>query len=225
MHTSSLSKFHGVSQIIHGIEHHKLATLFGISSLVCLLYVFNIAVDHQGFVHPSSADPASSFGVVMPLTLLEAPQFGHEYDLRVHSITQHLKRLRTETRADRAYVVVYGYDSSPFGEKLEKSIFNTFEVVKTGDSPQFLDFQGFSRLNWLRLKKEEQEIISGLVSVFPRSYGMELANEDDEPIGYIGIEYWQDDPLTQSNDMHFLRQTAIAIEARLLQPLDHLRGE
>ena len=37
MHVTSLHKFHMFSQIVHGIEQHKLATLIGLIGVVGLL--------------------------------------------------------------------------------------------------------------------------------------------------------------------------------------------
>ena len=123
MHTLSLHKLH-MSQIVHRIENHKLATLFGIIVVACLGYLLNIPVERQ-----STADLRSSSEFMRVLTRFDDPVYAQEYDTRAQYIHDHLEKLRDVTLSDRTYLVVYNYD--PFQPDIPGKIriSNTFEVV------------------------------------------------------------------------------------------------
>jgi len=224
MHTPLLQKSHVFSQVVHGIEHHKLATILGIIAVLCLVYVLNIPVVHQMPIQRSPTGLASSSGIVRPLTLLDDPRYAHEYATRAQYINERLDRLRKEIRADRAYVFSYGYSSGRFGGMMELTISSIFEVGQEGLVHQIRDFQDLSRKNWLRVNRDSSSTGGFLPGPFPRSYGMELYNGRGVPIGYIGIEYWQEKFSLQGDKMSFLRQTAHLMKAGLLQPLENLES-
>jgi hypothetical protein len=221
MYPSLLQRFQVFSQSINFIEHHKLAIILGVIAVLCLVYVLSIPVDHQMFTQQSSARALSarSADIAKPLTRLDDPHYVHEHDIRAHYIIKNLERLRNKTGADRAYVVSYGYGSARFGNRIKK-IASTFEVSPEGLTPQLMDYQDLSRMNWLHIKRDEK-----FFSVFlPLCYGMELYNEDDVAIGYIGIEYLKKGPAFQSSKLKLLPQAAALIEAGFLQSLKHLNS-
>jgi hypothetical protein len=195
-------------------------TIIGVIAVLCPVYMLNIPIESKRFIQHSPADSASSSGIVGPLTLVDDPQYAHEYDTRVQYIEKHLEMLRNETQADKAYIVSYGYDSS----MREMRISSTFEAGQEGIFSQMRDFQGFSRRNWLRIKRDEQAT-SGLFLVLPQSYGVELYDEQGKPIGYLGIDYLQEKSSSWGNEMKLLRQTATSIKIGLLQPIEGLSSQ
>ncbi len=139
----------------------------------------------------------------------------------MQSIDEHLDILRSKTLADRAYVVVYSYGFSQYGEGIKMVISNTFEVCWEGITPQISDFQGSPRETWLQAK-ENQQRNDGFIPVFPQSHGIELYNEHKTAIGYIGVEYLQKRPTFQEHEMNLLQQAAESIKAAFSQPVEHL---
>ena len=107
---------------------------------------------------------------------------------------------------------------------MELTISSIFEVGQEGLVHQIRDFQDLSRKNWLRVNRDSSSTGGFLPGPFPRSYGMELYNGRGVPIGYIGIEYWQEKFSLQGDKMSFLRQTAHLMKAGLLQPLENLES-
>lgn len=222
MHVLSLHKLPVFSQIIHGIEHHKLATILGVIAVLCLVYVLNIPVVHQRFIQHSSADSTSSVGIVQPLTLVDDPQYAHEYDIRAQYINEHLEGLKNDTRADRVYLVTYNDGPSQFGYTIHLS--HTFEISQEGLNVPISTYQDLSRQRWLYLKRYEYTYGGLAPDILLQGYGIELYDANRTPIGYIGIEYIDAKPFPQGNEIKRLRQTAAAIKTGLLRPLEHLKG-
>lgn len=57
------------------------------------------------------------------------------------------------------------------------------------------------------------------------SAGLELTNDQGIAVGYLGFEYLQTPSIARSDDMAFLKHTAIVLKAGLsgpLEPLNHL---
>ncbi len=222
MHTPLLQKPHVFSQVVHGIEHHKLATILVAMALFWLVYALSTSIDYQLFTQQLTTSDVAPipYNIVRPLSRIDDPEYAHEYDLRVRSIRAHLERLKSETRADRVYVVAYSHGPARFGDRLEKKISNTFEVGQKGLISQIRDFRGLSMMEWI-----EYTTANGFYSLLsPLHFDMELFDEDGAVIGHIGIEYLHDMWSFQGNETDLLRETAAAIEVALLQPLEHLKG-
>jgi len=84
MHVPLLQKSHVISQLIDRIEHHKLATILVAITGLWLGYTLSTTTDHQVFTQQSTSPTvsASSSGIEKPLTLIDDPQYAHEYDTR-----------------------------------------------------------------------------------------------------------------------------------------------
>jgi hypothetical protein len=225
MHAPSLQRFQGLLQIIDHVAHHKFATVLGVIAGLCLIWILNMAAEPPMFTSQSPAGSVTSAGIVRPLTRIDDPRYMHEYDIRAHYINTHLDRLRKGTQADRAYVVCYGYGLSQFGGIMELKISTIFEVGLEGPTHQLRKYQDLSRKNWLRINRDGSTARGFLPGPSPHGYGMELYNEQGWVIGYLGIEYQQEELSLQGINMPLLRQTAASMRVSLLQPLAHLRGE
>jgi hypothetical protein len=221
MYALSLRKLHVLSKSINLIEHHTFITIFvGIATL-WLVSALLAPSDRQMFTQHAQTLAVSA---QRPLTLLDDPQYAHEYGTRAQYINECLKKLWNETRADRAYVVSYKYGPDPFGNAPGLKISKTFEVGLTGLAPQLSNFQNFLRVNWLDLMRDNQPI-GGLVGIlFPRKLVMELEDGQGKPIGYLGIEYLQEKASLRGNERELLQQTAALIEAGLMQPIAQLNN-
>jgi hypothetical protein len=208
-----------MSQIVHRIENHKLATLFGIIVVACLGYLLNIPVERQ-----STADLRSSSELVQSLTRFDDSVYTHEYDARSQYITASLERLRDVTRSDRTYLVVYNYDPSQPDILGKIRISSTFEVGQEGFSYQISDFQNFPRQEWLQMKHGERPLQWFGSLLLPRTYGLELTNDQGIAIGYLGIEYRreQSKPLDNST-WNFLKEAATSIKTGFLGPVEDLK--
>jgi hypothetical protein len=185
-----------------------------------LVYVLVSPTDFLMVTFPSAVSAHST----APLTLLDNPQYAHEYDTRAYYITDQLEGLRNATQAGRAYLALYKHDSSPSHTTRTVRISTTFEVGQEGFTYHIRDFQNFARVDWLQIKRGERTLVwFGRMSL-PRSYGLELFNNQNAAIGYLGIEYLNS-PLSferHDHDMDVLEQTASSIQMGLLQPLEHL---
>lgn len=223
MYTLSLRRFHVLSQSILLIEHHALITIFvSIATLwwaSALLAPFNRQMFAQSPAVYAVATRAAD--IEQPLTRLDDPRYAQEYATRAQHIEASLERLRNATGADRAYVVSYGYGFSRAGNTLEQKIASTFEVIRGGLVPQMLDAQKLALATREQLKSEDAALRGFYAGLLTLSDGMELHGEQGETIGYLGLEYLQATPSLEENATELLRQTAAAIEAELLLPIDH----
>lgn len=214
------------SQISHLIKYHKAETIFVLFIALWVMYIFNVPAKYQLLTSQLIASPVpeGSSGITRPLTRVDDPRYAHEYDRRTQHITTQLEQLKANTQADKAYVVSYGYGSGRIGGILELKIARIFEVGQEGLPHRISDFQDLSRKNWLHINRDGSSTGGFLPGPAPRSYGMELYNEHGGAIGYIGIEYWQEDPVLRGNEMPLLRRTASLMKIALLQSLKHLNS-
>ena len=60
--------------------------------------------------------------------------------------------------------------------------------------------------------------------LLPRTYGLELTNDQNIAIGYVGFEYLQTPPNVRSDDLAFLKHTAMLLSAGLSEPLESLNN-
>lgn len=217
MNTRSLHKLHVFSQLVHKIEHHKLAAIVGSFAVLWLIYTFTI--DSQWFMQDSLPSTVSN----KPLTLLDDPQYAHERDIRSQHIQHYLNQLKRDTGADRTYMFSYHYESGRIGEMMELKVASIFEVVQEGLPHQIQDYQELSRRNWLHLSRAHSMTSGFLPSPIPHIYGLELYDVSGRPIGYIGLEYWQEHLTLKGNELPLLRKTAVVIRGSLLEPLQTLK--
>lgn len=213
-------------QISHLIKYHKAETIFVLFIVLWVMYIFNVPAKYQLLTAQLIAAPVleRASGITRPLTHIDDPRYAHEYDRRAQYITTQLELLKANTQSDKAYLVSYGYGSGRIGGILELKIARSFEVGQEGRAHRISDFQDLSRRNWLHINRDSSSTGGFLPGPVPRSYGMELYNEHGGAIGYIGIEYWQEDPALQGNDMLLLRRTASLMKIALLQSLEHLNS-
>lgn len=219
MQTPLLRKLPEFPQILHGIEQHKLAAILSTIMVVGLVCVLNIPVERQ-----SSVDLFRSSHILRTLTRIDDPQYADEYDTRVHAINEGLEALRDVTQSDRTYLVVYNYDPFQPGIPGRIRISQTFEVGQEGFPYQISDFQHFPRQEWLQMKHGERPLHWFGSFLLPRTYGLELTNDQNIAIGYVGFEYLQTPPNVRSDDLAFLKHTAMLLSAGLSEPLESLNN-
>ena len=195
MHVPSLQRAHVFSQIIYEIEHHKLVAIVGLFAGLWLLYA--LTIDSQWFMQDSLASPVS----IKFLTLLDAPQYEHERELRSQRIQRSLQQLKLDAGADRAYAFSYRYESSRIGGMMEIKVASIFEVGQEELPHRIEDYQKLSRRNWLLLARDNSTISSFLPGPIPHSYGLELYDASGRPVGYIGMEYWQEQPTLPGHEL------------------------
>jgi hypothetical protein len=212
-----LQRLYGFSQIVHGIELHKFVAILSVIVLMGMMYLLSIPIERQ-----SSADlPGSSHGL-RSLTRIDDPQYADEYSKRVHAINAGLERLRDVTQSDRTYLVVYNYDSFQPEIPGKIRISQTFEIGQKGFPYQLSDFQHFPREEWVRMKQGERRLHWFGSSLLLRNYGLELTNDQDIAIGYVGFDYLQTPPGVRNDDLAFLKHTAMVLTAGLSEPLESL---
>ena len=209
MHISVFQKSQIISHLSHVGEHHTFATLLSIFVGLFLVYSLN-------------SPKYRSAGSVRHLSYIDHPQHTHEYERRATYIYDHLERLRHGSRADRVYLLAYRYGSSRFGGIMELQIATAFEVGQERLPYQLEDYQNLSRRNWLRLACDNSTTGSFLPGPIPHSYGLELYDTSGRPVGYIGMEYWQEQPTLTEYKLPLLRKTAAEIRDSLLAPLEAL---
>ena len=215
-----LQKLPGFSQIVHGIELHKLIAILSIiSMIVCLMYVLNIAVERQ-----SPVDLGRSSHILRSLTRIDDPQYADEYETRVQAINGGLEALRDVTQSDRAYLAVYNYDSFQPGIPGKIRISETFEVGQEGFPYWISDFQHFPRQEWLQMKQGERRLHWLGSFLLLRNYGLELTNDQNIAIGYLGFEYLQTPPGIRNDDLAFFKHTAMILTAGLSESLESLKN-
>ena len=226
MYISTLKQSSTFLQGLHFrfINRYLFMIVLGLTAIFLTAYILDIPVgDQTSSRHQEhSIVPAVS---ASPLTIFDDPQYVHEYTAREQYITERLEMLRNKTRADRAYAVSYSYGSSRFGKMRATKIYTTFEVGLEGIVPQISHYQNLSRMDWLHLKSDAHVLLDGLFPVCPQSYGMELYDEHEAVIGYLGVDYLKERPAFRGNEMQLLWQTAASIEEGFLQPVEHLKGK
>ena len=219
MRLPSFKESHFLSQLVEMIKHHRFATILIVIAAGWLIYELNKPAELQELT-PQATSPVM---MESPLTLLDDPQYSHEHHARAQYIHDCLRALRTETGADRVYVVSYSYRLSSYGTAPEPRIENIFEIVRPGTLPKIHAFKDIPRLGWLHIKSEETSAKAlGSSELIPHSYGMELYDNNKNAIGYIGIDFQQDVPNIQGRELEVLSQTAISVEAGLTHPLGRL---
>lgn len=209
----SLQKSQMLSQLIHFVEHHRVAIWLSLIIVLCLPYILHSSVDTTSVT--SSAN-------VRYLSLLDDPFYAHEYDRRAEHILKYLEILRDETRADRAYFFSYRYGAGLPGGMMGLQISRSFEVGQKEPTHHIREYQNLSRINWLRVNRDDALAGGFLPGPFPKSYGIELYNEQGMAIGYIGMDYPVEVSFLQGQEMSFFRQTADQMKAGLLQSIEHV---
>ena len=225
MHAPSLHhKWHWLDLSATFIEHHhKIAAalliliLFGMLSAAANRFAMLKAFD-AGRETEMSRIVAET---VTPLTRLTNPAFALEYPQWAAYIMTHLDTLRETIQIDRAYVAVYEYARSYNFSGIEPQVFVMLESRPAHIAPQFENFQGISRENWLQTQFDGQAMNSLLFNA-SQSYGTELYNEQGKPIGYLGIERAEGETFFRDMDISQFQRTAELIEQALLQPLNAL---
>ena len=187
-------------------------------------YVLSLSPEDWLFPQQTALTDASARTdtIGRPLSRLDDPEYAHEYPLRVQSLYEHLNRLRDLIQADRTYIVLYRDGLTRFGRGITPKIFAAFEIGEQGPALQVKDFQGFSHLDWLQVKRAEQRL-SGFFPGTRRNYGMELVDARGTSIGYLGIDYWQKHPAFEGNIFTPLQESAVIIQDVLLQPLETVK--
>jgi hypothetical protein len=217
MYTRSLHKLHIFSQFVHKIEHHSLAATMGVFAVLWLIYTFTI--DSQWFMQDSLPSAISN----KPLTLLDDPQYAHERDIRSQHIQHSLNQLKRDTGADRTYMFSYHSENGRIGRMMELKVASIFEVVQEGLPHHIQDYQELSRRSWLLLARDNSTTSGFLPGPIPYSYGLELYDVSGRPVGYIGLEYWQEHPMLKGNERPLFQKTAGIIRGSLLEPLQTLK--
>lgn len=155
-------------------------------------------------------------GVQMPfeaagsLTLLDQPQYAHEYPTRAQVIHNGLAMLREKLGADRAYVLVYEKNDGVSGEY---DIAHVFEVVGEELRPHHQHLLG------TMLAADQVSDIVGYDTYEQLSYmyGKALYDSHNRVIGYFGIDASESFALLQTEQAEHVRKTIAMIEATLSQ--------
>ena len=170
-------------------HHHKIAAALLALILIGMLSAAANRLDIlRAFEAGRDADMSRRVAEnVAPLTLLTNPAHEREYPQRAAYIMTHLDQLREASQIDRAYVAVYEYARSYHFSGIEPQVFVMFESRPAQIAPRFENFQGISRENWLLIQLEHQTMNSMFFGA-PQNYGRELHDEQDIPIGYVGVE-------------------------------------
>ncbi len=223
MHAPIHTHIHIFSRTAHFFAHHKLKISLTVL-VVALLTIASVSLNSLDLSHVVPSTQTHSAGVVMPLTYIEGSRYAHESELRTHYINTHLEQLKAQTQADKVYVVSYRYDRSELG--LSVRISKTFEVGKAGITAPIATYEGISRMNWLVMMRSSYLTNNSLAffAPLPRSYGLELRNDDGRAIGFLGADYLQEKPALSGETLELLEQTAIFIEAGFLQPIESLQS-
>lgn len=224
MHAPSLPKLQIFSQSMMFIDHHRLVVILVALALLGSGYVLSLSPEDWLFPQQIALSDASARTdtIGRPLSRLDDPECAHEYPLRVQSLYEHLNWLRDVIQADRTYIVLYRDSLTRFGRGVAPKIFTAFEIGEQGPGFQIKDFQGFSRLDWLQVKRAEQRL-SGYFPGTRRNYGMELVDARGTSIGYLGIDYWQKHPAFEGNIFTLLQKSAESIQDILLRPLETVK--
>lgn len=209
----SLQKSQMRSQLIHSVEHHRVAIWLSLILVLCLTYILHSSVDTASVT--SSAN-------VRYLSLLDDPFYAHEYNRRAAYIFKYLKILKDKTRADSAYFFSYRYGSDHPGGMMGLQIAQSFEVGQKEPARHIREYHDLSRTNWLRVNHNGALAGGFLPGSFPKSYGIELYNEQGMAIGYVGMDYPVEVSFLQGQEMSFFRQTAELMKAGLLQSMEHV---
>lgn len=225
MHAPSLHhKSHWLDLSATFIEHHhKIAAallaliLFGMLSAAANRFAMLKAFD-AGRETEMSRIVAET---VTPLTRLTNPAFVQEYPQRTAYIMTRLDTLREMLQLDRAYLAVYEYARSYNLSGIEPQVFVMLESRPADIAPQFENFQGISRENWLQIQFDGQAMYSLMFNAV-QIYGAELYNEQGKPIGYLGIERAQGETFFRDMDISQFQQAAAQVEQALLLPLNAL---
>jgi hypothetical protein len=197
--------------------------LLVVIAMLGLMYaLINIPIETQISSQQALASAGLTYStdIVRPLTFIDDPQYAHQYEIRAQYINDRLEQLKNETQADRAYLVTYSDGLSQFGNMKGLKISKTFEVGKNDTRPYIHEFQDFLRVNWLRIKRDEYAMWGGFVSTIPQGFGLEVYDRFGTPIGYLGIDYLQDNPRFRGDEMTVLRRSAGAIKTGLVQNLE-----
>lgn len=213
MHFPSVIKSHVFSETTQRLERHKLLTILLIILAFWLVYEVNIS--DKTFTLSSEPE--------RPLTRLDDPQSAHEYRGRAQGIYDRLDLLRAHTRADRAYLVTYRHSFSPLNTAKEITISRTFEVGKHSLIPHIHEFQDIARSDWLHITRDGYGIWGVFLPTIRTGLGLELYNVYGTPVGYLGLNYLQGTPRVRGDAITRLRQTAIAMKASLLQPIEQTK--
>ena len=102
---------------------------------------------------------------------------------------------------------------------LECRVISILEVTKADIAPTFLRLQGLTRSHWLQMEDNTYRVSSLLGQNLPKTFGMELYDEQGTPVGYLGIEKTQEYALI-AQDIQRLRETAETVLAAIVKPLE-----
>ena len=213
MHAPTFKHVHFPPELLHFVERHLMTSILVSVIVVGVILYLSNALAPSGSFQEFSA-PAT------PLTLLNSPEYAHEFPMRMHYINQQLQRLQLNTHADRAYAFAYSDSTAHRGPK-DVTISHVFEVTKPGMTHRMDGFQGFSRMEWLQIQSM-QHSVTGFSTIFPGGYGIELYDTRNNAIGYAGLEFETAFPLLEGDEIQTLHQTAEFIEAGMSKPLNEL---
>ena len=229
MHAPSLHhKWHPLDVSATFIEHHhKIAEVLLVLIILGMLSTLANRFEMLRAFDTRRAADLSRVAAenAAPLTRLTDPANAREYAQRTAYIMTRLDRLRESGQNDRAYIVVYEYAPSKMADVVEPQVFASFEARAAQIAPRFENVERMSRDAWLQMLSNQEW---GMNFAPLSNYGAELYNEQEMPIGYIGIERDPGKVFLESEMTRFdasvteLRTAAAQIEQVLLLPLDTL---
>lgn len=219
MHMHSFQHFHDLhvfERSVATIEQHATMTL--VLALVIILgggYALN---NHSIRMELLQSSDASEAGI--RLSRFADPQYAHESAAREQIMRTALEGLRNDLQADRAYIAVYGGMSD--GIWIEYQVMNIIEVTKSGIAPSLQRLQGLGRSNWLQMEDNASRASWPFGQNLPKTYGMELYDEQGTPVGYLGIEKIQANAFAEQ-DLQVFRRTAEVLAGTLAKPLEQAK--
>ncbi|GAK58607.1 hypothetical protein U27_05581 [Candidatus Vecturithrix granuli] len=131
----------------------------------------------------------------------------------------YLLLLRSDLRAERAYIAVYGVTEE---FSVEYRVINVLEATKTGVVLSLQHLHGIGRSSWLQMENNIRGTSSLFADNLTKAYGMELYDEQGMPIGYLGIEKTQENVFAEQ-DIQLLRETAEVVSAAIVKPLKQFK--
>ena len=203
MHTHSFHHLHDLHVFERSrtvIQRHTIIILM-LAMVIMLVgtYALSIRSGHEGLFRFTEVSAAK-----IRLSRFADPQYAHEVAAREQMMRTALDTLRRDLQADRAYIAVYGVTEDLW---VEYRVISILEVTKTGVTPSIQRLQGIGRSSWLQMENNAYRASWLFGENLPKTFGMELYDEQGMPIGYLGIENTQENVFAEQ-DIQRLRETA-----------------